>query len=368
MQLQNFLKLGWQHITHDMTEELYLKAGIDLTKPRSIKGNVNERCNYKCRYCDFWRLKEYQDEMTIPQWQAALLSLKEFMGWYTIEFVGGEPFIKKGFIDLLEFCHSQGIGWGVITNGSGFLNRKNIERVVAARPIKIDISVDSANSEIHDFVRGFSGSLSKITQGIGFLREEQKRLKQKFPIRIKPTVHKHNFRYLPELVEWTKLVGATTIDFNVVKPWTSEVKTELWIRDKSDQKALEQVVETLISMKKDGAPIETSELKLRSFVDHFQGKTVNYGVLPCRLSLRDYHIQPNGDVKMCSLYPAMGNVKTTSAKDIWYNEETKKVRAQMVACQRLGKPGCENLCLSSQMSLSHQVQRGLVMLQQMSQT
>ncbi len=359
----DLFRLGWQHLRHNLRETLYLKTGLDVTKPRSIKANINERCNYKCLYCDFWRLPHYQNELSIEQWQAALLSLKDFLGWYNVEFVGGEPFIKKGFLDLLEFCHEQGISWGVITNGSVFSNPHFVQRVVAACPTKLDISVDSAQASIHDTVRGIEHSLEKITHGIQLLREACAQQNQHFPIRIKPTVHRLNFRYLPELVEWVQTVGASTIDFNVVKPWTAEVKSQLWIRDPVEQRELQTVVERLITLKQQGAPIETSPLKLRSFVDHFQEKTVNHGVLPCRIGLRDYHIQANGNVQTCGLYPTLGNVKQHSAQEIW--QRAQSVRAQMVQCSQLGKAGCANFCLSSQTPFTHQVGRGLVMLKQL---
>ena len=70
-------------------------------------------CNVKCRYCEYWRLKHYVQEMTIEEWQSALKSIKEFVGTFSINFSGGEPFIKPGFIDLLGWCHRNGISAGV---------------------------------------------------------------------------------------------------------------------------------------------------------------------------------------------------------------------------------------------------------------
>jgi MoaA/NifB/PqqE/SkfB family radical SAM enzyme len=365
MQLKHLVNLASRHLTHSLPENLYLKTGYDLTKPLSVQGIVNERCNYKCRYCKFWRLEEYEDEMTIAQWQAALLSLKKFVGYFVIQFGGGEPFIKKDFIDLLEFCHAKGIDWGVITNGSAFGDRKTAKRVVAARPVNLDISVDSADREIHDFARGIPGSLQKIQQGIGLLREERERQGQKFPIRIKPTVHRYNLRSLPDLVEWTQRVGATTIDFAPVRPafGLPEIETELWIRDESEIELLKQTIETLIAMKQQGASIETSEAKLRSFVDHFLGKEVFQGVSPCRVSLRDYHIRTNGDVISCWFYPPMGNVKTQSAREIWYGEKASQLRAQMVACTKFGEVACANSCLSHR-TLAQKIELGLLFLRQ----
>ena len=77
-----------------------LRTGHDYTKPVTFYGLVNERCNVKCRYCEYWRLKHYVNEMTIEEWQTALTSIKDFVGQFSINFSGGEPFEKPGFIRL----------------------------------------------------------------------------------------------------------------------------------------------------------------------------------------------------------------------------------------------------------------------------
>lgn len=364
MLLKQLLSRTGKHILQESVEALYLQTGFDATRPIAIRGQINEHCNYKCRYCNFWRKEKYCEEMTIEQWQNALLSLRSFIGSYIIQFSGGEPFIKPGFVDLLEFCHREKIGWGVITNGSAF-NRRTVERVVAARPTNIDISVDAATPDIHDFVRGVPGSLKRITQGLEFLTSQRQQQGLNFPIRIKPTVHRLNFRYLPQLVEWTQQVGATTIDFSAVRPrrQKSEVETELWLDDRRDLDALEEVVEILVTLKQQGAPIETSVAKLRGLSNHFVRQPVYHGVSPCRVSLREYYIRPTGDVIMCWFYPFIGNVKTHGAKEIWYSETARTLRSQMVNCTKFGSVACGNSCLTHR-SFSQEVKRGLLMLKQ----
>ena len=73
------------------SEEIYLRTGLDTTVPVSIYGEVIERCNYKCRYCNYWRRPNYLEEMSIAEWKAALVDLKGFIGHFHIEFSGGEP-------------------------------------------------------------------------------------------------------------------------------------------------------------------------------------------------------------------------------------------------------------------------------------
>ncbi|MBF2085719.1 radical SAM protein [Thermoleptolyngbya sp. C42_A2020_037] len=363
MQLKHLSRLATRHLYHKIPETLYLTTGHDYTRPLSIRGFVNERCNYRCKYCGFWRMSQYQDEMTISEWQSALQSLKEFVGSYSIQFVGGEPFIKRGFIDLLEFCCTNKIDWGVITNGSAFCDPIKAWRTAKAKPINIDISVDSSIEEIHDKVRGITGSLKQIETGIKLLRDARDRLNLKFPIRIKPTVHCFNVKNLPTLAKWSREIGATTIDFSPVRPafGLPEIESELWLRDELDLQALEESVEALISLKQQGYPIETSNEKLRSFAAHFRGEKVYHGVSPCRVGLRDYHIQPNGDVTMCWFYPAIGNVKSSSAQDLWQSETARSLRTEMVNCTKFGSTTCANSCLSHR-TMFQKFQLGMLFL------
>src|SRR5262245_64167663 len=132
--------------------------------------------------------------MTIEEWQRALESIKEFVGAFSINFSGGEPFIKPGFIDLLGWCNTNGISAGVTTNGSA-LTRRNAAAVVAANPFNLNISVDAPNAEVHDYLRGCSGLFDRLSNGIRYLLAERDRQGKKFPINVKPTANAKNFRF-----------------------------------------------------------------------------------------------------------------------------------------------------------------------------
>src|SRR5271157_2212603 len=172
---------------HPLPDQLSLHSGKDITKPVTFYGLVNERCNVKCRYCEYWRLPKYKDEMSIEEWRKALLSIKEFVGTFSISFSGGEPFIKPGFLDLMMFCHKNGIHAGATTNGSA-LNQKNAERFAEAQPWNLNVSVDAPHAELHDYLRGWPGLFDKLSAGIKFVREERDKRGLDFPIVIKPTI------------------------------------------------------------------------------------------------------------------------------------------------------------------------------------
>jgi len=352
-----------QVLTSPLPERLYLSTGIDRTRPFVVRARINERCNYKCLYCACWKLPRYTDEMTIDEWKAGLRSLREFIGWFTIQFDGGEPFIKKGFVDLLQFCSDEGIGAGVITNGSCFTPRI-AERVVASRLVNIDISVDSADALVHDTVRGVPGSLAVIEKGIGRLRDEQSRQGTSFPLRIKPTVHALNCGSLPELVEWTTRVGATSIDFQPVRrgvPLTrDDIDGKLWIGpDQMD--ALERSIAILIEMQQQGAPIETPVAQLQQMPAHFRGEPPTPAVSTCRAGLQIFRIGVDGQVTSCSEYAPLGNLRTHGARDIWYSDQARRIREQTVLCQK----GCAFSCNATK-SLPDLAKRGLILLKKAS--
>ncbi len=335
-------RIAFNHARNGLAEELYLSTGVDQTQPVTIHGIVNEICNYKCRYCECWRLPEYKTEMSIEEWQKAIRDLIDFRGKFHIEFSGGEPYLKKGFLDLIEFCHAQGLQWGVTTNGSAFNAKAVVARTIAARPFNINISIDSKRAEIHNYTRGIEDSLEKLTSAIGNIAQARREQGLSFPIIIKPVVTRANFRYLAEMVDWIQELGGTAINFQPVDRWTPETYNELWIEDPAELDELEKVRDELLQMKRDGAPILNSELILKAWRMHFEEKKAPKEYMPCRVGMRNYFIRPDGNVEVCWYFKPIGNVRFQTAREIWYGEEAKERRKETVACDSL----CLFTCLS----------------------
>jgi MoaA/NifB/PqqE/SkfB family radical SAM enzyme len=351
-------RLGTHHVRNAVAEELYLRTGHDATIPVSIYGEVIERCNYKCGYCDYWRRPNYREEMSIDEWKKALTDLRDFIGHFHIEFSGGEPYIKKGFVDLITFCGEQGLKWGVTTNGGAFRNEKVVDWTVAAKPFNINISIDSLNADTHDHARGIDGSLGDIIAGIEALTRAKARHGVDFPIIVKSVVHKLNFRQLPDMVDWIRGIGATAINFQPVEQYTDGAKDEFWIGPE-DLGELITVRDRLLDMKRHGAPILNTELLLSLWPNHFRREKAPREAMPCRIGMRNYFIRSDGRVEVCWNFPPIGNVRTQTAREIWYGKEGSERRKETVACETL----CLFTCLS-QKTLGDKVKMGMKLLGQ----
>ncbi len=356
MELSSLGRLAIQHARNHLAEEVYLRAGTDLTRPISFYGLVNERCNVRCRYCDFWRLDNYQKEMSIEQWQHALTSIQDFVGRYSISFSGGEPFMKKGFIELLAWCREQGIEAGVTTNGSAF-SHKIAARTVAARPLNVNISCDGPDAATHDYLRGWPGLFDTLSAGIGYLRAEQRAQGIDFPIVIKPTINQANFRLMPDIVRWAERIGATAVNFQPMHRSTEETYSELWVETPADFADLERVTDELCEMHVRGHAIVNTPEILKLMGPHFREERAPAKIGACRVGLRDFFIRTNGDVELCFFYPVVGNIREQSARDIWYGEKARGVRGETIGCDKL----CLFTCLS-QKTLTDKVKMGVKLL------
>ncbi|MBV9388452.1 MAG: hypothetical protein JOZ78_18670 [Chroococcidiopsidaceae cyanobacterium CP_BM_ER_R8_30] len=68
-------RLAVKHTQSAVAESVYWSTGYDITESVTFYGIINEHCNVKCCQYEYWRLKSYKEEMTIEQWQKALLSI-----------------------------------------------------------------------------------------------------------------------------------------------------------------------------------------------------------------------------------------------------------------------------------------------------
>jgi MoaA/NifB/PqqE/SkfB family radical SAM enzyme len=360
MKALQLAKLATKHIASAAAETAYLKFGIDKTRPVAIYAMVTHRCNSKCLYCDFWRRdakEELAKEMTIEQWQNAFLSLKEFIGHYSVELSGGEPFCKKDFIKIPEFLHANKIIWGLTTNGL-YINEDRAQRLVASKAFNINMSIDSTDAAMHDYLRGYNGALAKTTEAIRLLQKERDAQKIMFPIIIKPTMTVRNMAMMPDMVRFARDMGVVC-NIQPLNRWTPETYTnDLWIGPEK-MKEVEAITEELLKMKAEGYPLLTHERVLKLFPDHFMDKRAPKEAMPCRVGMRNFFINPNGDVRMCFFFRPVGNLATQTAKEIWYGEEARAVRKETVECEEL----CLFTCLS-QKTITDKVRMGLKLLTQ----
>lgn len=280
--------------------------------------------------------------MSLAEWQSALLSIKKFVPRFAVQFLGGEPMIVPWFFDLANFCADHRIDWGVITNGSN-LSALRVKQLVAARPLNIDVSLDSRQAAVNDLMRGIPGSMDQVSAGMQRLADERQKTGQKFAIRLKPTITRHTIESLNGLVDWAETMPSVTVDFSPVRLWKEAEIDALYPVRPEDMQTLRDVIDVLIARKQRGAPIETSIEKLRAIPVHFSRQENRHGVGQCRVGLRSIDVRPNGDVNHCWKFMRIGNLRQSSMREIWSDAARKQIVQSTVSCD-LFKTTCSTSC------------------------
>ncbi|MFC1914658.1 radical SAM/SPASM domain-containing protein [Chloroflexota bacterium] len=123
---------------------------------------VTRNCPLRCQMCTFWRKSRPDPSLEIiKHWIKELVDF----GVEDIGIGGGEPFIRKDLLEIVEEIKSYGVTCGITT--SGWLVGK-----VPFPPVdQCEISIDGATPETHDKIRGRKGSWERAVNTIKIAKE-----------------------------------------------------------------------------------------------------------------------------------------------------------------------------------------------------
>lgn len=330
--LMGMLPVAVHHLEGELRDALYVKTDgkVDMSKPRRFYGILNERCNLRCQGCHYWRLDHYVEEMPAEEWIRVLGDIKDFVGRYHINFSGGEPLLKHGLFDILNYCRDHGILAGMTTNGI-VLRDRQAAQLVEARLFTLNVSLDGFSAETHDLQRGVNGSHKRVLRSVDLMQKHSKATGIPVPIVIKPTVSRLNFREMPALVKLVSELGVNGILFQPVGNWGTPEAKSLMI---DDIDALQKVVDELLRMKADGYPILSAEWHIQDWVRHFKKipREIPASDVQCWVGLTTLVIKTDGKLHNCHTFDAIGHVHDGSIRDIWYGKSAKERRAESTKC------------------------------------
>ena len=164
--------------SYAMKNRIPVSGGLELTW----------RCNVKCLHCYVAHQPETkkQHEISFNEIKNILDQLStEGCLWLLI--TGGEPLIRKDFLDIYVYARERGFIVTLFTNGT-LLNENIINCFQKLPPFIIEITFYGATAETHEMITQVPGSFNLFLKGIDLL------LKNKIPFRLKSilmTLNKH---------------------------------------------------------------------------------------------------------------------------------------------------------------------------------
>ncbi|MCT4507722.1 MAG: radical SAM protein [Tepidibacter sp.] len=130
---------------------------------------ITHRCNLKCIHCciDADGIISDKKDLTTQEIKKALDRLIEWNP-ERIMLSGGEPMLRKDFIEILTYLKKHYNGKIVVSTNGTLINDQNVD-ILAKSAYQIDISIDGVDEQTCSTVRG-AGIFDKVIKSVKLLK------------------------------------------------------------------------------------------------------------------------------------------------------------------------------------------------------
>ena len=176
-----------------LQDRIYQKAEKACI-PLAVHFDLTYRCNLRCIHCylperDRYPSQSYKEELkrqnrtelTTQEIYGILDQLAE-CGTLFLTFSGGEIFLRRDIMDILEYARKKRFNVSLLTTGTTGFDETVADRLADMGVHTVDISLYSNEPKVHDAVTGIPGSFNKTIKAIELLSERGMKLNLKCPL------------------------------------------------------------------------------------------------------------------------------------------------------------------------------------------
>lgn len=336
----------------------------------AVSMRITNLCNHRCAICAQWGEHGYNfdkpnsrtaENLPLEVYQNMLDDIAHIKPHIYI--TGGEPFLYKDIVPLVNYMKKKRLCVQIVTNG--VLLEKYAEEIVENKWDVLCVSIDGTQ-EIHDRCRDVKGAYETLFKGIEKIQraKSKKKLKKPYIITI-TTVSKTNAHTLKQsLQEAEKLnpegmvvyyswftsqeIGERHVNVMNEKFGINPTSWKGYILDK-DSLDIEALVDNVRSIKSGNftAPVLfVPNLKLRDIPRYYNEPERLFGYKRCVAPWFMVDIMPDGSVATCRDHPdyIVGNIKNNNLIDIYNNEKYRKFRKALKSSKNGLFPICSRCC------------------------
>ncbi len=144
-------------------ETIKLKSNFNNTR---LHLHLTNKCNLCCPHCYLSSGTVYKNELSTHEIEDLCRKFKS-IGGEIVTLTGGEPTLRKDFLDIIAFISSIGMRIALFTNGT-LLNDQIIERLAKCDNDGVQVSIDGYDEDSNSIMRG-SGAFKKALQVVDVL-------------------------------------------------------------------------------------------------------------------------------------------------------------------------------------------------------
>ena len=171
-----------------------------LSSPICLTWELTYGCNLQCRHCLSSSGRRDPRELTTEESRRFIDDLAEMKVFY-VNIGGGEPTLRRDFLEIVEYAVTARVGVKFSTNGTT-MTAKLAQRLAALDYVDVQVSLDGADAAVNDAVRG-AGSHEAAMLAMAALSEAGFG-----PFKLSVVLTRHNVSQLEALLELARRFGA----------------------------------------------------------------------------------------------------------------------------------------------------------------
>lgn len=278
--------------------------------PLYVQFELTENCNNKCYFCYNPLGRISGEELATNEVFDILVQLKD-EGVFRINFNGGEPLMRKDFLQILEFAHSLGFELHMNTNSTLVTTdlAKNVSRFMKS----VCTSILSSDEHAHDKMTGRIGAYRDVLRGIDIWREQNIEVEVNV---CTSTENYYDIYNIGKLIAEHDCYALCSTRYILNSP---ENKHLLLNRQQT-----EELIDLLIKVKEEIPAIR--DVSLPGPVPYCEVGETYYEKLrllnvPCQYGYGLARISPVGIVTPCTISDdEMGNLRISTFSSIWSDD------------------------------------------------
>lgn len=302
----------------DNTQDYMLEATRDYTRLNSIQFELTSRCNERCIHCYIPNGKKNAG-FDIPLTKVKSI-IDEFaeMGGLQVTLSGGEVFLHKNIMEIVQYCREKDMMVSVLTNLVA-LRDEQIPLLKDANISLLQTSLYSMDPAVHDFITTVPGSQMKTRAAI------EKLVAADVPVQISCPCMKANYKGYREVLKYAQSLRCKA-QTDYIMMAEADHNTE----NLANRLSIEETEELLRDIIEYDIDYKERTLKQRPVSDEIKFNLERYKLQPlCGAGVNDCCITANGDVYPCPGWQdyVCGNVYQQSLREIWeQSEKLKQIR------------------------------------------
>ena len=308
----------YQHtdeIVTENTQDFFLEEVQGRPLISNLQFELSSRCNERCIHCYIPDGKKNEGfDMPLKKVKS-LIDEYVAMGGISVTLSGGEAFLHKDILEIVEYCRDKDLKVTILSNLIS-LTDAHVERLKRANISLIQVSLYSMDDEVHDFITTVKGSWKKTKDAI------EKLVAADIPVQISCPLMKKNKEGYDKVLEY-----ARSLKIKSQTDYIMMARSDLDTDNLANRLSLEETADVIRDIVRHDVNYRNEILtqvppteEMKFDLERFKAQPV------CGVGYDNCCITANGDVYPCAGWQnyVLGNVYKQSLKQIW--EESPRIK------------------------------------------